>query len=99
MKRVLAAVVSVALLAWLSFHVWVIGLLVRAEVMPALAAGSLDIQTNSMILNRLWEGNELYWLIAAHATLVVMLAVVITLTARFAVRGSRRPRAAAYRPG
>ena len=95
MKRVLAAAVSVALLAWLAFHAWVIVLLVRAEVMPALAAGSFNIQTSSMILNRLWEGNELYWLIAAHATLALILAFVIARTARFAIRGQRRLHAAA----
>ena len=89
MKRLLAAVVSIALLAWLGFHVWVIAHLVQAEVMPALAAGSLDIRTNSIILNRVWEGNELYWLIAAHATLAVILAYVITQTARFAIHGGR----------
>jgi hypothetical protein len=91
-KRVLAAVASIALLAWMAFHAWVIVGLVRAEVIPALEAGSLNIRTNSMILNRVWEGNELYWLIAAHATLVLILAVVITLTARFAIRGGRQPK-------
>jgi hypothetical protein len=69
--------------------------LVQSEVLPALAAGSFDIQTNSMILNRVWEGNELYWLLAAHATLVLVLAVALTLSARFAIRGRRRPKAAA----
>ena len=89
MKRILTAFVSILVLAWMSFHVWVIYLLVRSEVIPALEAGSFDIQTNSRILNILWEGNELYWLIAAHAALVLILAVVVTLTARFAIRGAR----------
>ena len=89
MKRVLAAFVSVGLLAWIAFHAMVIVSLVRGEVIPALEAGSFNIQTNSMILNRVWEGNELYWLLAAHATLVLILAVVFTLTARFAIRGGR----------
>jgi hypothetical protein len=69
--------------------------LVQSEVLPALAAGSFNIQTNSMILNRVWEGNELYWLLAAHATLVLALAVAFTLSARFAIVGRRRPKAAA----
>ena len=90
MKRVLASLASIALLAWLSFHAWVIVHLVQAEVMPALEAGSFNIQTNSTILNRVWEGNELYWLIAAHATLVMILAFVVVLSVRFAIRGTHR---------
>jgi hypothetical protein len=88
MTRVLAAFASIALLAWISFHAMVITSLVRSEVLPALAAGSFNIQTNSMILNRVWEGNELYWLLAGHATLVLVLAVLFTRSARFAIRGS-----------
>jgi hypothetical protein len=87
MKRLLAAFVSIAALAWGSFHVWVIVSLVQSEVMPALAAGSFNIQTNSMILNRVWEGNELYWLLALHAALVAILAVVVARSARYALRG------------
>ena len=94
MKRALAGFAAIALLAWMAFHAWVIVQLVGAEVMPALEAGSFNIQTNSMILNRVWEGNELYWLIAAHATVAVILAVVITPTARFAIRGGRPPKGA-----
>jgi hypothetical protein len=79
------------LLAWLAFHAWVILHLVQSEVMPAFAEGSFNIQTNSMILNRMWEGNELYWLIAAHATLVLVLALAFRLSVRFAMGGRRRP--------
>jgi hypothetical protein len=75
----------------MAFHAAVIVSLVRAEVVPALAAGSFNIQTSSMILNRVWEGNELYWLLAGHATLVLILAVVFALSARFAIRGGRPP--------
>lgn len=90
MKRVLATAAAVGLLAWMAFHAWVIVTLVRAEVMPALTAGSFNIRTSSMILNRVWEGNELYWLIAAHAMLMIVLAIVVTLTVRLAIRGSQR---------
>jgi hypothetical protein len=48
-----------------------------------------------MILNRVWRGNELYWLLAAYTALVLILAVVFVLTARFAIRGKHRLRAAA----
>ena len=89
MKRFLAALASIVLPAWIAFHASVIVHLVRAEVIPALAAGSFNIQTNSMILNRVWEGNELYWLLAAHTTLVLILAIGFALSARFAIRGKR----------
>lgn len=95
MKRVFAAFASIVLLAWVGFHIFVIVHLVQSEVVPALSAGSFNIRTSSMILNRVWEGNELYWLLAAHAMLVVVLAVVLTLSARFAIRGRRQPQAAA----
>lgn len=94
LKRLLAAFVSVALLAWLAFHAWIIVHLVQAEVIPALAAGTFNIRTNSTILNRVWEGNELYWFIAAHAMLVAILAIVITQVAGFAIRGGQRLRTA-----
>lgn len=90
MTRVLALLASLALLAWFLFHAWVIMHLVRSEVMPALAAGSFSIQTNSTILNRVWEGNELYWLIGAHAILMAILGAAMTMSVRFAIRGRRR---------
>ena len=90
MRRALAAFVSVALLAWIAFHVLVVASLVRSEVLPALAAGSFNIQTSSMILNTVWEGNELYWLLAAHVVLVLVLAFLFVRSARFAIRGTRK---------
>jgi hypothetical protein len=93
-RRLLAAFVSIALLAWIAFHAMVIASLVQSEVLPALAAGSFNIKTSSMILNRVWEGNELYWLIAMHATLVLLLAVCLARSARLAIRGRRQLKAA-----
>ena len=61
--------------------------LLQSEVIPALGAGSFNIQTSSLILNRVWEGNELYWLLAAHTTLVLVLAIVLTLYSE--IRNSR----------
>jgi hypothetical protein len=94
-KRVLAACASIALLAWMAFHATVIVSLVQSEVVPALAAGSFNIQTSSMILNRVWEGNELYWLLAGHAMLVLLLAVCLFRSAGFAIRGADRQKAVA----
>ena len=90
MKRVLAALTSIVSLALIVVFAMGIVSLVQSEVIPALAAGSFRIQTDSMILNRVWKGNELYWLLAAYTTLVLILAIVFVLTARFAIRGKRR---------
>jgi hypothetical protein len=98
MKKVLAALASAVSLALIVPFAMGIMSLVQSEVIPALAAGSFRIQTNSMILNTVWKGNELYWLLAAYTTLVLILAVVCVLTARFAIRGKRRLRAAAEQP-
>jgi hypothetical protein len=95
MKRVLAGLASIVSLALIVVFAMGIVSLVQSEVIPALVAGSFRIQTNSMILNRVWKGNGLYWLLAAYATLVLILAVVFVLTARFAFRGKRRLMAAA----
>jgi hypothetical protein len=95
MKKLLAALASIVSLALIVLFAMGIVSLVQSEVIPALAAGSFSVQTNSMILNRVWKGNELYWLLAAYTTLVLILAVVCVLTARFAIRGTRRLRTAA----
>jgi succinate dehydrogenase hydrophobic anchor subunit len=95
MKRVLAALASIVSLALIVLFAIGVVSLVQSEVIPALAAGSFRIQTSSMILSRVWKGNELYWLLAAYTALVLILAVVFVLTARIAIRGKRPLRAAA----
>lgn len=41
----------------------------RADVLPAVRSGSLNVETNSMVLNILWEGNEIYVLLVAYLLL------------------------------
>jgi hypothetical protein len=43
------------------------------EIVPALSSGTLSVETNSTILNRVWVGNEIYLL------LLIYLLVAITL--------------------
>ena len=90
MKKALAALASVFSLALIVLLGIGIVSLVQSEVIPALAAGNFRIQTSSMILNRVWKGNDLYWLLAAYTMLELILAVVCVRTARFAIRGTRR---------
>ena len=89
MKRVLAALASLISLALIVVFTTGIVSLIQSEVMPALTAGSFKIDTDVMVLNRVWKGNELYWLLAAYTTLVLVLIVVCLRTARFAIRGQR----------
>lgn len=41
--------------------------LFSSEVLPAIKNGSFNVETSSMILNIVWEGNEIYVLLAAYA--------------------------------
>ena len=43
----------------------------RTEVWPALRKGSMSVETSSMILNVLWEGNEIYVLLVAYLLLAI----------------------------
>ena len=51
----------------------IIGYLGSSEVMPAIRQGSLNVQTSTMILNRTWEGNEIYLILAVYLALAVAL--------------------------
>ena len=89
LKRAFAALAALVSLAACAFFSMIIVLLVRSEVLPALSAGSFNIQTDARILNRVWEGNELYWLLAAYMAIAVGMGIVATLSARVAFRRDR----------
>jgi hypothetical protein len=89
MIKVIAAAASVISLTASALLMIVIVYLVRSEVIPAVGAGSFDIETSSMILNRVWRGNELYGLLAAYVALALGLAVGGILTARNAIWSKR----------
>ena len=59
-QRILLGLLGLVLLAICTFFLAIIWYLVSVEVLLAIEQGSLSIQTNSMILNILWEGNEFY---------------------------------------
>ncbi len=59
-------------LAFASLGVFFLGItlyVARSEVWPAIQRGSLNVDTNSMILNILWEGNEIYVLLLGYLLL------------------------------
>lgn len=69
MKRFFYGIGSLALVAVCAFFVVIIAYLVSSEVSPALQQGSLNVETSTMILNRVWEGNQIYILLAAYLLL------------------------------
>ena len=46
----------------------------RSEVLPAVRTGTLNVETSIRVLNILWEGNEIYVLLAAYLLLACAFA-------------------------
>ena len=67
--RVFSGIAGVALISVSAFFLWVISFLVSSEVMPAVRDGSFNVETSTMILNIVWEGNQIYILLAAYLLL------------------------------
>jgi hypothetical protein len=56
-----------------------IAYIVQIGVMPAIAAGSLDVNTDFLILDHHWRGNEIYILLAIYLFLVLGMTWSATL--------------------
>lgn len=63
--------------------------IVSSEVVPAVAAGSFRVATDTMILNRVWHGNEVYVILGIYLALVPTLAFFAFRLSRKALTGSR----------
>ncbi len=74
MKHLVYGLVGIVLLFLSGFFAWAVAFLFRSEVWPAMREGNLSIETNTMVLNVLWEGNEIYALLAAYLMLAGALA-------------------------
>ena len=85
-NKLLPGAFGIALLSVSAFFVAVIASLVSTEVMPAIENGSLDVETSTRVLNILWEGNEIYALLAAYALLAVGFAYAGIRAFRTAIR-------------
>ena len=82
MRRFLAVALALTLLAaGVSLGAATV-FLVQGEILPSLPAGSLSIESESMILNRVWRGNEIYLLLAVYA----VGATALTATACIMLR-------------
>ena len=66
--------VSISLLLLCLFFVFFAGYQVKSEVLPAIANGTFAIDTETIVLNHVWKGNEIYVLIAAYALLAIVFA-------------------------
>lgn len=65
-KKLLSGFFGIVLLSISIFMAAIVLNLISSEVLPAIKQGSLVVETNSMILNHLWEGNEIYVLLASY---------------------------------
>ncbi len=74
MKKLLNGIFGIVLLSISVFFVAVVAYLVSSEVSPAIKKGSLNVETSTMILNRVWDGNEIYILLATYILLACAFA-------------------------
>ena len=73
-RKLLYGSTALALFAMSAFFAYTVVYLVSTEIMPAIREGSLQVETSSMILNVLWEGNEIYILLSAYLLIAVGFA-------------------------
>ena len=52
---------------------WFSGQVFLDEIWPTLRAGGLDVDTDSMILNRTWRGNQIYIVVVLYAAISLSL--------------------------
>ena len=75
MTRLLPALLGAALLSVSVFFAWVSSYVVSTEVMPAIRDGSFNVETSTMILNIVWEGNQIYLLLSAYVFVGIVSGV------------------------
>lgn len=74
MKRLAYGIVGICLTCLSAFFVAVSAYVVSTDLLPAVEAGSLNVRGSTMILNILWEGNEIYVVLAAYCLLAAGFA-------------------------
>ena len=87
LKKLLNGIIGILLLSISVFFVAIVAYLVSSEVSPAIKTGSLNIETSSMILNRVWEGNEIYILLATYTLLAGAFAYGAIRSVKKAING------------
>ena len=74
LKKLLNGLVGVLLLSARVFFVAIVVFIVSSDVLPTIKNGSLNVETNSIILNRTWEGNEINLVLMAYTLLACAFA-------------------------
>ncbi len=74
LKKLLYGIVGIVLFSVSVFFVAIVASLVSSEISPAVRKGSLNVETSTMILSRVWEGNEIYVLLATYILLACAFA-------------------------
>ena len=77
---------SLLLLAFGMFFAFFNYVIARAEIMPAIRSGTYSVQTSSMNLNIVWEGNEIYLLLCIYAVIALAFLAASVNIARKALR-------------
>jgi hypothetical protein len=85
LKKLLIGIVGIVLFSISVFFVAIVAYLVSSEVSPAIMKGSLNVETSTMILNHLWDGNEIYVLLAAYILLACSFAYGAIRTVKKAI--------------
>ena len=75
LKKFAYGVVGIALACVSAFFGSVVLYIARSEVWPAIQKGTLDVETSSMVLNVLWEGNEIYLLLLGYLLMAAGFAI------------------------
>lgn len=89
LKKLLHGIAGIALLSLCAFFVLIVLYVAQSEILPALREGTFDIETRIMILNIVWDGNELYVLLAAYLLLAAGFAYGAFRAFRAATRSNQ----------
>ena len=74
MKRLANGTGGVVLLSLCASFGYFAFYIARSVILPAAQSGSLSVESSTMILNILWEGNEIYMLLTAYILLASVFA-------------------------
>jgi len=68
-KKLAYGLAGILLFSLSLFFLFIVAYLVSTEVFPAMEHDSFSVKSNVMILNILWEGNEVYIVLTAYSLL------------------------------
>ena len=69
LKKLAHGLAGILLFSLSLFFLFIVAYLVSTEVVPAMEHDSFSVKSNVMILNILWEGNEIYIVLTTYTLL------------------------------